>query len=366
MAEQFWTHASSNARNIDTSRLRSAAFEDGQPFLWRRMGITRTKLSRMLIESYHKLKNKTEEPLDYDNSSESFTGASLEEEVIEEKTIPQEKGKTKPSSSGNSSSSNNIPTTTTTLTSTNSASTFGDNLHVAVRDQSSILSNDMAVVLASFLPEISPIDSFQLAYSADEHGWHLGTLYNKVESLYPCILILKAIKSKAVVGAFISTPISPPSNKVMLRINIYASKIIQFFIKYIINIRRTFICTTQEPVSIQVRGNGDTFCFRLDGIGKKYSWVGLDPARSRLNEDDTSLRMFSMCTNSCLLFGSSKKNSQNTLRIDDELNLCSFGCSDTFNPSSEPLISESEESSPFRIQSFEIFCGKYSMERKKR
>jgi hypothetical protein len=34
----------------------------------------------MLIESYHKRKSETEEPLDYDDSSESFAGVSLEEE----------------------------------------------------------------------------------------------------------------------------------------------------------------------------------------------------------------------------------------------------------------------------------------------
>ena len=114
-----------------------------------------------------------------------------------------------------------------------------EDMRSLLHTKSRIIDLFMARRLHAHLPQTAKIDGFQLCFATYLHGWNLNTLYSLIEGRYPCLIILKSVEMEAVIGAYITTNISPPSN------------------------------TT--------KGDGDCFIFRLDGpTGSCYHWALLN------------------------------------------------------------------------------------------
>jgi hypothetical protein len=260
-----------------------------------------------------------------------------------------------------------------------------------LHQKSRILDLFMARRLHSYLPSPARMEGFQLKFATYLHGWNLSTLYSLVEGLFPCVLLIKSVEIEAVIGIYLSSTISPPSNN--------------------------------------TRGDGSSFCFRLDGPdGACYRWalvnhqyVGITlppplppsllPSPNRLTspstltphtssplvasasgpsdtgEDDhypteveltsvaahrfsmellepgiylgsATFHQFAHCTVDYMAFGGSQKHGTNALRITSDLMLCSCGHSDTFNNLS---LTPDEPNDPWYVAEVEVFCGSFSV-----
>mmetsp|Transcript_2692 Transcript_2692/g.4044 ORF Transcript_2692/g.4044 Transcript_2692/m.4044 type:complete len:538 (+) Transcript_2692:191-1804(+) len=179
-----------------------------------------------------------------------------------------------------------------------------------------------AHALHTSIPDSFKMDSFRLVFSTYNNGWSLDTLYALTQHMYPCILLLRSLEKKVVLGAFLPCALSPPSKK--------------------------------------LRGNGLTCCFRLRGIDIDcYRWRH---TRSALNnsddpetsESDSTHQQFAICTAEYIIFGGSAKHGTNAIRIDSDLRTCYCGPSDTYN---NPPLAPEEQIQPFAIDELEVFCG---------
>jgi hypothetical protein len=209
---------------------------------------------------------------------------------------------------------------------------------------------------------------FELVFSTYNNGWNIETLYNCTYKRYPCIIIIKSLSQSAIFGAYISTPISPPSD--------------------------------------DVKGDGLSFCFRLNGKNPNvYKWSKLNDNNMKIDKDSLSVHkhkwdddrdnsliemkyisshnsnnnsnnyaqisfvenvldsyeehymtitQFAICNLDGISIGGSAEFGTNAIRLDSELKRCSSGPSDTFGNS--PLVTE-EEFDPFLVGDIEIFCG---------
>jgi hypothetical protein len=93
----------------------------------------------------------------------------------------------------------------------------------------------MARRLHSYLPPTIRLEGFQLKFATYLNGWSLNSLYSLVEGCAPCLLLIKSVEVEAVVGVYLSTCLAPPSSR--------------------------------------TKGDGSSFCFRLDGPdGACYRW----------------------------------------------------------------------------------------------
>jgi hypothetical protein len=179
-------------------------------------------------------------------------------------------------------------------------------------------------------------DDFNLCYSTYRDGWSLDTLYALTAHKAPCIIVLRSLEQRAVLGAFLPVAISPPSQR--------------------------------------VRGDGRTFVFRLDGQNAQcYKWthrsrqqgaagagsVPVTGAAASGPETETGTekddiisgealahQQFAVCSINYLIIGGSAVHGTNALRLDSDLRSCFCGPSDTFE--NEPLVPE-EETQPFAV-----------------
>jgi hypothetical protein len=216
--------------------------------------------------------------------------------------------------------------------------TSRSNLHFSVQRNtgrqfltSSILGKDEASLLQSYIPDnIGITDGFKLVFSSQTHGYNIDTLYKRAENLYPCILIFKSTNKNAIFGAYITTPITPPS-------------------------------------SDTVKGNGLSFCFRLNGLTPGvYRWSKLDntPTVGNMStplaaiaEDEILFEyasdQFALFSNDFIAIGD-ETFGKHAIYIDGELSTCSSYASTTYaNP---PLVPE-ESTQPFGICEIELFAG---------
>jgi hypothetical protein len=105
-----------------------------------------------------------------------------------------------------------------------------------LHQKSRILDLFMARRLHSYLPSPARMEGFQLQFATYLNGWNLSTLYSLVEGCCPCVILIKSVEVEAVIGIYLSSTISPPSSS--------------------------------------TRGDGSSFCFRLDGPdGACYRWA---------------------------------------------------------------------------------------------
>mmetsp|Transcript_16939 Transcript_16939/g.25557 ORF Transcript_16939/g.25557 Transcript_16939/m.25557 type:complete len:531 (+) Transcript_16939:174-1766(+) len=175
--------------------------------------------------------------------------------------------------------------------------------------------------LHAFLPECSRLEGFELVFATHKDGWNIHTLYTLVQDLAPCILILKSVEEQAVIGVYLSCPMSPPSTN--------------------------------------VRGDGECFCFRLDGPNSAcYRWA-LGPDSCPLLEKgvykgSATYYQFAVCSDQFMSFGGSSIHGTNAIRISSDLITCSSGHSDTYN---NPPLTPDEPDDPFQIAELEVFCG---------
>lgn len=80
---------------------------------------------------------------------------------------------------------------------------------------SSVLEQYQAVRLHAYIREVKVKPaSMQLLFNADRDGWSLETLYKKVGSAHPCILLVRTLRSRAVMGAYLSCAMAPPTGTV--------------------------------------------------------------------------------------------------------------------------------------------------------
>jgi hypothetical protein len=183
--------------------------------------------------------------------------------------------------------------------------------------QSRLMDEEARTVLNSFLPPAARMEGFELMFATYNDGWSFDGLYHRTAHLSPCLIVIKSIQSHALVGMYLSTPISPPS--------------------------------------FAITGDGQCFCFRLDGVSAaKHEWT---PHSERANASATSSTwdQFALCAPEYMAFGGSEKFGTNAIRLDSGLTACSTGHSDTYsNPGLVPELG----SSTWSVMDVEVFCGK--------
>jgi len=72
-----------------------------------------------------------------------------------------------------------------------------------------VLTDDLAEIIRSRLPNLlQEATTWKLLYSMDQHGATLSTLYRKIKSQGPCIMVLKSSEEE-IFGAFVSESFDP-------------------------------------------------------------------------------------------------------------------------------------------------------------
>lgn len=181
---------------------------------------------------------------------------------------------------------------------------------------SKLLDTSTATALNSFLHPDVRMQGFELMFATYNNGWSIDTLYGMTEHLAPCVILIRTVEHQAVIGMYMSEKISPPS--------------------------------------MNVRGDGQCFCFRLDGANAaKYPWAAAEDKIGVGNSATQS--QFAHCTHTYMAFGGSAKLGTNALRIEGSLTQVSSGPSDTYN--NPPLVPE-EVKQNFEVLDIEVFCGR--------
>ena len=192
-----------------------------------------------------------------------------------------------------------------------------------LHNKSHILDLFLARRLYAFLPERMRIRGFDRVFATYKNGWNLYTLYDRVKGRYPCILLIKTVDAQAVIGMYLSCTLAP---------------------------------------STSIRGDGDCFCFRLDGPnGACYRWA-LSPKAPPLLEpgvyqNSLTFHQFALCTSEYMSFGGSAVHGTNAIHVTGDLMTCSSGHSDTYN---NPPLCADERSDSFQIEEMEVFVGSES------
>lgn len=170
--------------------------------------------------------------------------------------------------------------------------------------------------LNTFISPSARMEGFELMFSTYNDGWSFNTFYEMIEHLSPCVIVCKAAETGAVFGMYMSVAVSPPS--------------------------------------VSVRGDGDCFCFRLDGPNAaKFPWKSPEEKIGTSTASTTS--QFAHCTSTYLAFGGSEKHCTNAIRIDSDLLSGSTGPSDTYD---NPVLVPEERANPFRMGDIEVYCGR--------
>lgn len=193
-------------------------------------------------------------------------------------------------------------------------------------NSSIILGNiTLTKTLMSYLPDQAIIGGLELIFSTDKHGFELSSMYKCCGSdLAPCLLLIQLSEAvnEVVVGAFISQPIGPPS--------------------------------------ASVKGDGESFIFRLDGErANKYPWIGKSKNFSMYDDPDISaLRQYAVATSSYIAVGASISEGTHAIRLDADMRVLFTGPSDTYK---SPSLIDSDELSEdihhLEVQRVELFCG---------
>ena len=195
-----------------------------------------------------------------------------------------------------------------------------ESIESLLHHKSKILDLFQARRLHAFLPESMRIEGFKLVFSTYKNGWNLHTLYDRVKGRSPCIILIKSVDAQAIIGVYLTCTLAP---------------------------------------SASIRGDGDCFCFRLDGPdGACYRWAHgpnstplLEP---EVYQNSLTYHQFALCNTDFMSFGGSSVHGSNAIRITSDLMTCHSGHSDTYN---NPPLTPDEPSDPFQIADMEVFCG---------
>ena len=188
-------------------------------------------------------------------------------------------------------------------------------------NESALLDEVTGATLNSFLPPDARMGGLDLAFATYNDGWSFQTLYAMMEGVAPCVILLRTVESQALIGMYMSKEISPPSTA--------------------------------------VRGDGQCFCFRLDGANAaKFTWAA--PEDKIGVSSLATANQFAQCTMTHMTFGGSTQHGTNALRIENDLQNASSGYSDTY--SNSPLVPEEEKQS-FAVQDLEVFGLRSAMQK---
>eukprot|EP00602_Paraphysomonas_sp_CaronLab_P002197 CAMPEP_0185029516 /NCGR_PEP_ID=MMETSP1103-20130426/15858_1 /TAXON_ID=36769 /ORGANISM="Paraphysomonas bandaiensis, Strain Caron Lab Isolate" /LENGTH=315 /DNA_ID=CAMNT_0027564291 /DNA_START=1 /DNA_END=948 /DNA_ORIENTATION=+ len=194
---------------------------------------------------------------------------------------------------------------------------------IKLKSVSHLLTKQMSNDLYSMIPETSRVSMPRLVFATYRDGWSMENLLAKTRDLDPVIILIRALKSKVVIGAFSTAILSPPS--------------------------------------IRVRGNGECFVFRLSHPSTAYRWTYIPSVNK------TSQNQFVVSSREYIAFGASAEFGTNALRLDGDLRTCDSGYSDTFQ--SDPLAPEEADGGvlgPFEVGDIEIIHVADSRRRQKR
>jgi hypothetical protein len=184
--------------------------------------------------------------------------------------------------------------------------------------QSRLLDEESCAILNSFLPPGARMEGFELMFATYNDGWSFQGLYSQISHLAPCVLLIKAVESQALVGMYLSTPVSPPS--------------------------------------FAITGDGQCFCFRLNGeLASKYEWASPAERQRSSNSTSSTWDQFALCAPEYMAFGGSEKHCTNAIRLDNDLSICSTGHSDTYN---NPCLVPEERGPHWRVMDVEVYCSK--------
>lgn len=174
--------------------------------------------------------------------------------------------------------------------------------------ESELLEGDTVQRLRTYM-SLCNAGSFRLCYSTIRDGWSMDTLYALTLHRFPCIILIRSLGRGAVIGAFLPVAMSPPSP--------------------------------------DVRGDGQTFVFRLNGDSAGcFKWGVKEDDDSVFSSMSQAHQQFAICAADHIAFGGSSEYGTNAIRIDSELQSCFSGPSDTFR---NPILVPEEETQPFAV-----------------
>eukprot|EP00607_Mallomonas_marina_P010388 CAMPEP_0182421996 /NCGR_PEP_ID=MMETSP1167-20130531/7591_1 /TAXON_ID=2988 /ORGANISM="Mallomonas Sp, Strain CCMP3275" /LENGTH=242 /DNA_ID=CAMNT_0024599689 /DNA_START=840 /DNA_END=1568 /DNA_ORIENTATION=- len=188
-----------------------------------------------------------------------------------------------------------------------------------LRNMSHILSEDTSVMLRSYLPATVLMRGLDPVFSNTRDGSTLFSLYEKTSNRSPVLLLLRLAEGTGILGAYLSTALSPPSTA--------------------------------------IRGDGHTFIFRLDDpYSVCYRWgEGTETGTGSELGNVSTQNQFAMCTNDFISFGASAEHCGFALHIDSELKYVTSGPSDTYGNTAS-LVPELSQLR-YMIRDIEVFCG---------
>jgi len=176
--------------------------------------------------------------------------------------------------------------------------------------------------------EVAPmvsVDCFRLAFASYRDGASLEALYSKCRGCGPTVILVKALRSQAVVGAFVSASLGPPFG--------------------------------------EAKGDVDSFAFRLDGDAPAfYPTVALEEGMADLEPYRQvaltyARQQFVRCAKSQLSLGLSVGRApSHVLRINEDLGMCWCGPSETYGN----RYSLVPEDSPFPVDTVEVWVGPFA------
>jgi hypothetical protein len=258
----------------------------------------------------------------------------------------------------------------------------------------------------------------QLVFSTARDGWNLKSLYDKVRSIAPLVILIKALGTKCIIGAYVTVPLAPPSTSSRGDGRCFCFRLDS---------------GEQNHRQLQLVGPGDTLNTSRQAQGKedinntstlenvhpvpvKFPWVGLldlDESGSKNEEEyeyssirssgihtssrrpaaaataaiDTpyastkgsargggggamstprsgTLTQFAVCTSSYISFGGSEAFGTNAIRLYDDLRTCSSGPSDTYGNEHSLFTDEAgeQQSVAFGVENVEVICTRNAYE----
>jgi hypothetical protein len=164
--------------------------------------------------------------------------------------------------------------------------------------KSAIINDKVASALFTHLPPSIQVESFELAYATYRDGWNMDTMYSKIESKHPLIILILTAASRSVLGVYLSAALGPPSS--------------------------------------DFKGDGTSFVFNIDCDGTVHFFEAKSDILSESCEVTGDIRRvstlfeYAIGTNDYLAFGGSYTKGTNAIRLFSDLSQCSSGPSDTY------------------------------------
>jgi hypothetical protein len=183
--------------------------------------------------------------------------------------------------------------------------------------KSQLLDTEMSKTLQSYFEKSVNLEGFELMFATHADGWHLGTLYQRIEKLSPCVLLIQSTEG-AVFGAFLSTEVTPSPNP---------------------------------------KGDGRCFIFRLNGPNPVcHRWSSATPA----GHTHASHHQYFVPAREFLSVGADTTTATSAIRLDESMAKCDCGTSDTYE-NRVSLVPEHIGMGDINVAEVEVLCGRASV-----